>query len=48
MDKFLGLGLKNIFGIFILFVIMIVVFKVVSAKYGDKIPTGITNVIQTI
>lgn len=48
MDKFLGLGLKNILGLFFLFILLIVVFKVVTAKHADKIPAGVTNVIQTI
>lgn len=48
MDKFLGLGMKNIFGLFFLFILLIVVIKVVSVKHGDKIPAGVTNVIQTI
>lgn len=45
--NFLGLGLKNIIGLFILFILMIVVLKVVTLKY-DKTPEGVRNVVQTI
>lgn len=48
MDKFLGLGLKNIIGLFFLFMLMIIVFKVVSVKYADKIPEGVGSAIQII
>jgi len=43
--KFLGLGLGNIFGLFILFVLMIVVLKVAVNK--RPIP-GVTEVVNTI
>jgi hypothetical protein len=45
--NFLGLGLKNIIGLFFLFVLMIVVLKVVSLKY-EQVPEGVRNVVQTI
>lgn len=45
--NFLGLGLKNILGLFIFFILFIVMLKVVTMKY-DKTPEGIRNIVQTI
>lgn len=43
--KLFGLGLTNIFGLFILFVVMIVAVKVALAKHPVK---GVTEFVQTI
>lgn len=42
-----GIGLKNLLGIFILFLFLIVVLKVVSIKI-EKTPAGVRDFIQTI
>lgn len=43
--NFLGLGLKNIFGLFFLFILLIVVLKVVLTKYPIK---GVSEVVQSV
>lgn len=44
---FMGLGLKNIVGLFILFMVMIVIIKV-SVLKTDKVPEGAKNFVLTI
>lgn len=43
--NFLGLGLKNIFGLFLLFMVLIVVMKVVLTKH--PVP-GVSEVVQAV
>lgn len=44
-DKLFGLGLGNIFALFILFVLFIVALKVSLVKYPIK---GVSEVVQVI
>ena len=48
MDKLFGLGLKNIFGLFFLFVLFIIMAKVLTVKYADKLPDAVTKAVQVI
>lgn len=45
--NFMGLGLKNIIGLFILFMVAIVVLKV-SVLKTDKVPEGAKNFVLTL
>jgi hypothetical protein len=45
--NFLGLGLKNLFGVTLFVVIFILTFKIVTLKY-ENTPEGIRNVAQAI
>jgi hypothetical protein len=45
MDKFLGLGLKNLIGVFLFIVLMILLTKVVFTKYQVK---GVTEAVQAL
>lgn len=45
--SFMGLGMKNVIGLFILFAAFIVIIKVGTLKY-DKTPEGLKNFVQTI
>lgn len=45
MEKFLGLGLVNIIGLFLLFIIFINMAKVISVKYPIS---GVSELIQAV
>lgn len=45
MDKFLGLGLKNLFGVLIFIMIGIVITKTILTKYPVK---GVSEIVQAV
>lgn len=45
MDKFLGLGLKNLIGVLLFVIIGIVVLKTVLTKHPVK---GVSEVVQAV